>query len=430
MQFIKHYNETLQETLYTAEHESGLKIAIMPKEGYSKSYAVFGTHFGSVDNLFIPPEGKEPVQLPDGIAHFLEHKMFEQPDGSNVFESYARHGANANAYTSFHVTAYLFESTQDICENLGILLDFVQQPYFTDENVEKEQGIIGQEIGMYDDDPGWQLMMSFLGAMFHEHPVRIDIAGTVKSISQITKETLYTCYNTFYHLSNMCLFVIGDVTPEKISDCIEAHLVKTEKPMGIIQRFYGNEPDTVKNDRVTTELDVSVPMFMLGFKDPDCGYEGKDLLRKDIELSAICEILFGKTSPVYTKLYDGGYILGGMGAETACEKAYGYVALSGESRDPEAVRNIVFEGLKKAQEDGINPEDAQRVLKAMTGRYIKQFNNLSSVAHEYMSQTFNGIGLFDFTEVIQKVTPESLNARLRSYFNTERSVLSLVKPRE
>ena len=189
MQFTKHYNETLRETLYTAEHESGLSVAVLPKEGYSKSYAVFGTHFGSVDNRFIPPDGNEEIILPDGIAHFLEHKMFEQPDGSNVFESYARHGANANAYTSFHVTAYLFESTQDIAENLGILLDFVQKPYFTDENVDKEQGIIGQEIGMYDDDPGWQLMMSFLGAMFSQHPVRVDIAGTVESIAKINKET-------------------------------------------------------------------------------------------------------------------------------------------------------------------------------------------------------------------------------------------------
>ena len=429
MEFIKHFNETLQETLYTTEHESGLKIAIMPKEGYSKSYAVFGTHFGSVDNHFIAPGSKEEVILPDGIAHFLEHKMFEQPDGTNVFESYARHGANANAYTSFHVTAYLFESTQDIQENLSILLDFVQKPYFTDENVDKEQGIIGQEIGMYDDDPGWQLMMSFLGAMFSEHPVRVDIAGTVETIGKITKETLYTCYNTFYHLSNMCLFIIGDVKPEDLAECIENHLLPAEKPAGNITRFYGNEPKEVKQNRVETCLDVSVPMFMLGFKDPDCGYEGKELLKKDIELSVICEILFGKTSPIYTELYEGGHILGGMDAETACEKEYGYVALSGESKNPDKVRKIVFAGLERAKKEGFSAEDTERVCRAMTGRYIKQFNNLSGVAHHYMSQIFNGIGLFDFTEIIKDITPEALNARLNSYFAEERSVLSVVRPR-
>ncbi|MBQ4517751.1 MAG: insulinase family protein [Clostridia bacterium] len=428
MKFTKLYEPTLRETLYTATHESGLRIAIMPKQGYSKSYAVFGTHFGSVDNTFIPPSANETMTVPDGVAHFLEHKMFEQPDGSNVFESYALHGANANAYTSFHVTAYLFESTQDVMENLGILLDFVQQPYFTDENVAKEQGIIGQEIGMYDDDPGWQLMMGFLGAMYHENPVRIDIAGSVESISKITKETLYDCYHTFYHLSNMCLFIIGDVNPEVLGDCIEQHLVKTEKPMGEIKRFYGKEPKTVKAKEVSKKLDVSVPMFMLGFKDPDCGYDGKELLKKDIELSIISELLFGKTSPIYTELYNNGYILGGMDAETACEKEYGYVALSGDSRDPEKVRDVIFKGLASAQQEGLNEADIERVRRAMIGQYIKQFNNLNSVAHQYMSQVFNGIELFDFSEVVKDVTVASVNERLRSYFDIDRSVLSVIWP--
>lgn len=429
MKFEKLYNPTLRETLFAATHASGLQIAIMPKKGYSKSYAVFGTHFGSVDNEFIPPAGKEKILLPDGIAHFLEHKMFEQPDGSNVFESYARHGANANAYTSFHVTAYLFESTQDITENLGILLDFVQKPYFTDENVAKEQGIIGQEIGMYDDDPSWQLMMGFLGGMFHRHPVRIDIAGSVESISRITKETLYDCYRTFYNLSNMCLFIIGDVDPEALGNYIEDHLLQKERAAGDIQRFYGTEPETVRNKTVSRSLDVSVPMFMLGFKDPDCGYDGKALLQKDIELSVIAELLFGKTSPIYTTLYDGGYILGGMESETACEKEYGYVALSGDSHDPEKVRDIVFEGLLKAQKTGLAAADVERVRRAMTGQYIKQFNSLNAVAHQYMGQVFNHIGLFDFTDVINQVTAEGLNSRLRSYFDPERSVLSVIRPR-
>ncbi len=428
IQFEKQESKILQETLYTAEHESGLKIAIMPKKGYSKSYAIFGTHFGSVDNLFIPPNKTEKVKVPDGIAHFLEHKLFEQPDESNVFESYARHGANANAYTSFHVTAYLFESTQDVKENLGILLDFVQKPYFTDENVAKEQGIIGQEIGMYDDDPDWQLMMGFLQGMFHNHPVNVDIAGSVETISHITKETLYECYNTFYHLSNMCLFIIGDVDPDALSDYIDEHLYQKAKAEGEIQRFYGEEPLTVKEKEVEKCLDVSIPMFMLGFKDPDCGYDGKKLLKKDLELSIICELLFGKTSAVYNKLYDEGYILGGMDAETACETSYGYVALSGESKDPKAVRSIIFEALEKAQEEGLCQEDVDRICRAMTGRYIKQFNNLNSVAHQYMSQVFNQISLFDFMDVMQEITLADLNNRLRSYFDSERSVLSIVKP--
>ncbi|MBE7040998.1 MAG: insulinase family protein [Ruminococcaceae bacterium] len=428
IQFTKHEDATLKECLYTAQHDSGLKIAIMPKKGYSKSYAIFGTHFGSVDNLFIAPGKTEKTMLPDGIAHFLEHKLFEQPDGSNVFESYAKHGANANAYTSFHVTAYLFESTQDVQENLGILLDFVQKPYFTDENVSKEQGIIGQEIGMYDDDPDWQLMMGFLGGMFHEHPVRIDIAGTVESISKITKETLYDCYNTFYNLSNMCLFIIGDVAPESLGSFIDERLLQKEKAVGEIKRFYGDEPMSVYQKEVRKKLDVSVPMFMLGFKDPDCGYDGRELLKKDLELSVICELLFGKTSPLYTDLYEGGYILGGMDSETACEVLYGYVSLSGESRQPEKVRDMVFEGIKKVQETGLLDADVERVKRAMTGQYIKQFNNLNAVAHQYIAQVFNDVSLFDFPSVMEEITLDSLNKRLRSYFDPERAVLSVIEP--
>lgn len=428
IQFTKQEDSSLKECLYTAVHESGLKIAIMPKKGYSKSYAVFGTHFGSVDNLFKAPGKTEITALPDGIAHFLEHKLFEQPDGSNVFESYAKHGANANAYTSFHVTAYLFESTQDVKENLGILLDFVQKPYFTDENVEKEQGIIGQEIGMYDDDPDWQLMMGFLGCMFHEHPVRIDIAGTVETISRITKETLYDCYNTFYNLSNMCLFIIGDVAPDELGPFIDEHLMQKTKAEGEIQRFYGDEPISVYQKDVRKKLDVSVPMFMLGFKDPDVGYDGKALLKKDLELSIICELLFGKCSELYTELYEGGYILGGMDSETACEVAYGYVSLTGESRQPEKVRDIVFRGIKKAQDTGLLEADVKRICRAMTGQYIKQFNNLNAVAHQHMAQVFNNISLFDFPEVMEEITLEGLNNRLRSYFDPERSVLSVIEP--
>jgi len=428
MELNKLYDPTLHETLYTATHKSGLSIAIMPKKGYSKSYAIFGTNFGSVDNHFTPAAGSDAITLPDGIAHFLEHKLFEQPDGSNVFESYAKHGANANAYTSFHVTAYLFESTQDIMENIAILLDFVQKPYFTDENVAKEQGIIGQEIGMYDDDPGWRLMMDFLGAMFHEHPVRIDIAGTTQSIGKITKETLYECYHTFYNLSNMCLFIVGDVDPCALCEYIEPRLLQQEKAEGEIKRFYGNEPADVKDRETERKMDVSVPMFMFGFKDSDVGYDGEKLLKKDLELSIISELLFGKTGPIYTELYNGGYILGGMEPEITCEKEYGFVAITGESREPEKVREIVLKGLETAKRDGLLTADIERIRRAMTGRYIKLFNSLNGVAHHYMSHVFNGIGLFDLPRVIKTITTEDINNRLRSYFEDERSVLSVVYP--
>ncbi len=428
MKLEKIYNDTVKETLYCAKHKSGLSVYIMPKEGYSKSYAVFGTHFGSIDRKFITPGQKEYTEIPDGVAHFLEHKLFEQPDGGNVFESYARHGANANAYTSFNLTAYLFESTQDIIENLGILLDFVRQPYFTDENVEKEQGIIGQEIGMYDDDPDWRLMMNFLSSMYAEHPVNRDIAGTVESISKITKDTLYQCYNTFYNLSNMVLFVIGDVSPEAVADCVEEHITETEPFTEEIVRDYGNEKPEVLRLEITQKLSVSVPMFMFGFKDTDCGYDGKPLLKKNLELSIIARAIFGKSGELYTKLYDGGYILGELGVEVESEKDYGFTMLSGESNNPAEVKRVVLEYLKDAVDKGISKEDFERIKRSIWGQYIKQFNNINAVAHGFMSNIFNNIGVFDFVDVIDTVTLDDVNKRLKEQFKPELSVLSVVEP--
>lgn len=422
------YNDIVKETLYSGVHESGLAVYVMPKKGYSKSYAVFGTHFGSIDRKFITPGQTEITEIPDGVAHFLEHKMFEQPDGGNVFESYARHGANANAYTSFNLTAYLFESTQDILENLGILLDFVRQPYFTDENVAKEQGIIGQEIGMYDDDPDWRVMMNFLSSMYENHPVRRDIAGTVESISKITKDTLYQCYRTFYNLSNMVLFVVGDVTPEEVSECVQKHIHETEPFQQEIVRDYGKEPESVVRQEVFQSLSVSVPMFMFGFKDCDCGYDGKELLKKNLELSILAETLFGKAGDLYAKLYDGGHILGELGVEVDCEKDYGFTVLSGESLHPEEVKRIVLEYLDSVREQGISSEDFERVKRSLWGRYIKQFNNINALAHGFLSNIFNHIGMFDFVEIIEQITLSDVNARLKQQFLPDRSVLSVVKP--
>ncbi|MBQ3554184.1 MAG: insulinase family protein [Clostridia bacterium] len=428
MKLLKIYNEVVKETLYYAKHDSGLSVYIMPKASYSKSYAVFGTHFGSVDRKFILPGKTDFMEIPDGVAHFLEHKLFEQPDGGNVFEDYARHGANANAYTSFNLTAYLFESTQDILENLGILLDFVRKPYFTKENVQKEQGIIGQEIGMYDDDPDWRVMMNFLSSMFSEHPVRRDIAGTVETIAQIDHELLYDCYNTFYNLSNMVLFVIGDVKPEEIAECVERHVTENEPLEREIVRDYGNEPTTVLQSEVSQKLSVSVPMFMFGFKDIDTGFDGKALLKKNIELSIIAAVLFGRSGELYSKLYDGGYILGDLGVEVECEKDYGFTVISGESKDPKKVKEIVLDYLETAVERGVSQEDFERVKRSIWGRYIKQFNNINSVAHNFMSDIFNHIGIFDFIDVIDTVTLSDVNKRLSEQFKPEYSVLSVIEP--
>lgn len=428
MNFSKIYDETVNETLYFAEHESGLKVYAMPKSGFSKSYAVFGTKFGSIDSRFKAPGDSDFYEVPDGVAHFLEHKMFEQPDGSNVFESYARHGANANAYTSFNLTAYLFEATSDLYDNLKILLEFVSQPFFTDENVSKEQGIIGQEIGMYDDDPGWRVMMNFLSSMYGSHPVRKDIAGTVESIAKIDKDVLYKCYNTFYDLSNMALFVIGDLDVEKIGACVDGCVKKSEKPQGEIIRDYGSEQTSVLRDKITQKLSLSVPTFMFGFKDNNCGFDGKPLLKKSLVTSIAANIIFGKSGKLANKLYNEGYILGDLDVEVESEAGYGFTALSGESNNPDSVKQVISEELKKFYENGVDAKDFERSKRSFYGKYIRQFDSISSVAHSFMSNCFNNIGIFDAVKVLDEITISDVNERIKEHFVIENSVLSVVEP--
>ena len=237
-------DKATKESVFYKKHESGLDIYIMPRAGYKSSYALFGTKYGSCDSEFVIPGDSAPTKVPDGIAHYLEHKMFDQPDGSNVFDRFSKYGGEANAFTSFNMTAYLFSATDNFNENLETLMDYVQSPYFTEESVEKERGIIGQEIKMYDDNAPWRVFFNFLGLLYQNHPVKLDIAGTCESIAKIDSGLLSKCYNTFYNLSNMTLFVTGDLDVDKTLAVIEKN-IRNKEPIGEIKRIYPEEPKAV-----------------------------------------------------------------------------------------------------------------------------------------------------------------------------------------
>jgi len=429
MNFTKTYYDKFDETLYFGTHKSGLRVYVMPKEGYSKCYAVIGAQFGSIDSVFTVAGENTQTVLPDGIAHFLEHKMFEQPDGGNVFGEFAKFGANANAFTSFNMTAYLYECTEAPVENLKILLDYVSKPYFTDENIEKEQGIIGQEIKMYDDDAEWKCAINMLSTMYKNHPVKNDIAGTVESIAKIDKELLYKCYDNFYNMANMILFVIGDIDEKSVGDCVD-EMIKDYKILDNLPvRDYGDEPELVNESTVRESLDVSVPSFVLGYKDTDTGYDGKALLKKTTEYSIILELAFGKTSDIYNELVEKGLIMGFLDFDAECEPSYGHVFVSGESNEPEKVREVIFSGIEKLKTTGIKKTDIERLKKAYHGRFLKQFDHISSVAHAFLANTFNNIGLFDYVDVILNITEEDVNKRLRENFDENLSVLSIIEPK-
>lgn len=421
-------NEKTGEELYYGTHSSGLGIYIIPKKDYSKTYAIFGTRYGSVDSSFVVPGENELTEVPDGIAHYLEHKMFDQPDGSNVFDKFSRYGGDANAFTSFNMTAYLFSATSEIEKNLETLMDYVQSPYFTKESVEKEQGIIGQEIRMYDDNGSWKLFFNFLNCLYKEHPVKKEIAGTVESISHITPEYLYKCYDTFYNLSNMAIVVVGNVDAEKILNVIENGIKKNESFNEKIKKVYPTEPSEVASHYTEQSLSVATPLFMLGFKDLDTGYSGDKLLKKCIEVNIILKMLFGKSSAFYKKLYEQGLINNTFSVEYTMQQDYAYSSVSGESNDPKAVYDAVLAEIERVRNVGLGREDFERIKKVLWGGYIRTHNDVEDYAVTFMQMLFMDIDYFNFYDVYRTVKFEDVQKRFEEHFVKERSVLSVVKP--
>lgn len=429
MNIVKSFNSKLNEEMYYALHKSGLRVYVFPKKGFNKYYAIYGTEYGSLNSTFGVPGESEMITVPDGIAHYLEHKLFEEEDGSNAFDRFAETGASSNAFTSFDMTAYLFSCTDKFYENLDILLDFVNKPFFTEENVAKEQGIIGQEIKMYDDEPEWRVFFNTLTAMFHNNPVKIDIAGTVDSISHITPEILYKCYNTFYNPSNMALVLVGDIDIEEALKYVDKH-VSAERNLGEIKRFMPEEPKETVQEYIEETLAVSQPMFRIGFKDNETGMSGAELLKKEIETEIILETVFGKSSDLYLELYEKGLIDSTFGTETELRKQYGFTLLGGESSNPGKVYEIIKEKLGAYIENGIPTDAYERAKKVLVSQDIKLFNSIEGMGNEFMSNVLSGQNPLDYRDIAESVTYEDVIERLKTHFDAVNSVLSVVKPPE
>lgn len=416
-------SERLGESYFEIDHPSGLKILVYPKKNYAATYAVFGTRYGSIDTEFRLNGEEKFTCVPEGIAHFLEHKLFESED-LDAFERYAKTGASANAYTSFDKTCYLFSCTGKFQESLEILLDFVTHPYFTEKTVQKEQGIIGQEIQMCRDEAGWEALFSLLRAMYETHPVRIDIAGTVESIAEITPELLYKCYETFYNFSNMVLCVAGNVTLDEVLSVAD-RLLKPQKPIAIERKFH-REPREVAESYTEETLSVAFPIFSLGFKEavetPERSL--REILISDIILEAVA----GKTSAFYSELLEAGLINTSFESEYFC--GYGYAAwiFTGESPDGREVQKRITARIRALQESGISEADFERIRKKLYGRSIMQFNDIDGIANAMVSAYFCKEGLFDETEILQSLTLDEVNARLRTALQTDCASLSVIKP--
>lgn len=393
----------LDETLYYKQLSNGLDVYILPKKGFSKTFVTFTTKYGSIDNTFVPLGEKEMIKVPDGIAHFLEHKMFEKEDG-DVFQKFSELGASANAFTSFTRTAYLFSATDHVYESTETLLNFVQEPYFTESTVNKEKGIIGQEITMYDDQPDWRLYFGAIENMYHHHPVKIDIAGTIESIDQITADHLYTCYNTFYHPSNMLLFVVGAVNPQEMMDFIEKNQTSKKFPKPEpIKRHFEEEPLEVAVKERELKMDVQKPKVYVGLKAKETDLDGEEMLQHELAVQIGLECLFGRASDFYTEVYDNGLIDESFAYDFSLEKGYGFALIGSDSTSPDELVAEIKKALEKA-ESVFTEEHIERIKRKKIGFFLRALNSIEFIANQFTRYKFNEMNLFDAVPVIEKIT--------------------------
>lgn len=427
MQVIE--NLKVKEKLYIEKLENGLTVMIIPKPGVEKKYMIWGTNYGSNDNKFIVPGEEKITEVPNGVAHFLEHKLFEQENGTNSLDVLTALGVNANAYTTNDHTAYLFECTDNFYEAMDELMDYVQHPYFTDENVEKEKGIIGQEIRMYDDYPDWRVYLNVMQAMYHENPIKIDITGTIETINKIDKEILYKCYKTFYNPSNMAIVLGGDFKPEDMLEEVKKRLVD-KKTSGEIKRIYPKEEETIVKGEIEQTLEVSQPIFTIGIKDTrkECTLESKnEIVKKHIAMEILLNLLLGRSSKLYKKLYQEGIIYGVPSLDYEFGKNYAHVLIAGQSKDPKALYEKFKEGVKELKEKGIAEEGFGRAKKMIYGGYVKEYNDVQDIARMFLADYFKGINSFDYLEEIEGINVEYLNQVLNDVFKEDKMVISIVK---
>lgn len=396
--------EQINETLYHEVLPNGLTVYLLPKNDYHKTYGLFSTNYGSIDNEFIPYGEKEKVKVPDGIAHFLEHKLFEKEDG-DVFQLFGQQGASANAFTSFTKTSYLFSTTDQVEQNLTTLIDFVQAPYFTEETVNKEKGIIGQEIQMYEDDPNWRMFFGILNNLYPAHPLHIDIAGTVESIDKITAQDLYTCYRTFYQPSNMVLFVVGKMEPEKLMKLIRENQEAKNFPpkQEIVRYFPENTKEIIKQSAL--EAAITRDKFVLGIKGLDTlPQEGTELLRYKTAINLLFQMILGNTSRNYLAMYNQGIIDDSFGFEFSLDREFHFADFSGDTDEPEKAAEKVKEIiLGFADDPEVSEMNLDLLKKKMLGQYFQSLNSIEYIANQFTQSLFGDRTLFDLPEIIDSI---------------------------
>ena len=417
------FYERIGETVYRETLPNGLMICVVPKPDHAKSYAFFATRYGGMDVRF--QLNGEWLDTPVGIAHYLEHKMFDTKEG-NALQELAKNGAEPNAFTSNAMTGYFFDSTEHFQENLKILLSFVSIPYFTDESVAKEQGIIGQEIRMIEDNPDWQIYTQMMKALYQKNTGRISVAGSIDSIKQITAQTLYDCHKAFYTPSNMILTVVGNVDPVRVVELAKEVLPKEAGPE--IARDYGEEPAEVARKRVSQRMEVSMPQFLLGYKCTPA-VEGEDYLQKSMIGDLACDILLGESSPLYQRLYESGLINGSFGGSFEMLPGIAYLYAGGDSKDAETVAGEIQKEADRLAREGIDEAFYQQVRRAAFGGMLRNLNSFENIAVTLTEGYFHGFDACRFPQVFDQITKADIQAFIRENLTAAHTVLSEILPR-
>lgn len=414
-------SDRIGESYVKIKHPSGLDILIWKMEGFSTVEALFAAKYGSINTRFKTTENKDYIEVPEGIAHFLEHKLFENED-CDVFDLYAETGASANAYTTFDHTAYTFSTSGDYKKPLEILLSFVQKPYFTQETVDKEQGIIAQEIKMLEDSPDRKCFFNLLKSIYKNHPIRIDIGGTVESISHINAELLYDCYNTFYNLHNMTLSIAGNVDENEVIKICDKFLIPVEDKK--LDSSFEDEPAEVYKKEVVEHFAVGMPIFNIGFKSK--GFKGEDLVKMETVASIVMQLLFGNISTLYKDMLDSGLINSNFSYEVFDVEGVFSCICSGESKDPHAVLEKCIKAVENAKINGLDREQFEMLKKSKYGGIVRGFNNVENCASLMLMANFAGVDAFSFTEKLANLTMEDCMEALDILFDTDKVSISIV----
>lgn len=421
-------NNKIDEKIFYDRSNKGIKVFFMPKAGFTKKYAVFSTNFGSID-LEFKLDDEETRRIPEGIAHFLEHKLFEDKE-INIFDQFSDYGASVNAFTSFDQTSYLFNTVDNFYDCLGLLVNFVQDPYFTDENVNKEKGIIGQEIKMYEDNPSWRVMFNCLKAMYKYHPIREDIAGSIESIDTIDKETLYKAYESYYNPSNMILFIVGDLDFDKIMETVNSVEREFKLKDSRLERIFKDEPDEINKKFIEDKMMTSKPIFYFGIKDNKLGLSGEAAVKKDIITNIIHDMLFSPSAEFFNELYDEGLIDNSFGSYFTGKENYGHSLIVGQSNQVEKIQEKIIMLINSKAEDILKEEDFLRIKKKTIGDFVTGFDSIEFIANTFTELYFDNFNLLNFLDILEEIKYEDVLDRFREHFKEERLVLSLINPLE